>query len=185
MLIVGSFCIMGDWDETPAPPDKHVIKLEPSAAWGIGTHITSRALLTQLPSIISPGMTFLDVGCGSGIPMIAAALLDAEASGFEMDTKAAKVAARNAAYSGVSVQVMTEQWHAGLEGQGSYDIALVNTGDDALLAAVLGHPTLAGKVLTFSDARSSDYPGWNVRQEEGLFRIYTREPENAPHDRSV
>ena len=55
------------------------ILLVPGRAFGTGEHATTRLCLEALERAVSPGSRWLDVGCGSGILGVAAALLGAEA----------------------------------------------------------------------------------------------------------
>lgn len=54
------------------------ILLVPGRAFGTGEHATTRLCLRALEQAVSPGSRWLDVGCGSGILGVAAALLGAE-----------------------------------------------------------------------------------------------------------
>jgi len=85
-----------------------VIEIDPGMAFGTGTHETTSMCMKALEKALagkygecggrgeSAGMKVLDVGCGSGILAIAAALLGAEeALGIEIDTDAVEVAKSN------------------------------------------------------------------------------------------
>src|SRR5215203_67718 len=66
------FIIAPPW-ETLENPEKHVIRIEPSMAFGTGTHETTRLCLRAIEERYLPEMSFLDVGTGTGILAIAAA----------------------------------------------------------------------------------------------------------------
>lgn len=173
MLVVGSFCIMGDWDRAPPPEDKHIIRLEPSPAWGIGTHISTRLLLEELPGLIQPGMSFLDIGCGAGIPMIAAAKLGAKASGYEMNEEAAAVASRNANNSDVVCEIINTRWTCGVKLEPTYDLVYVNTGIDDLVREVLDCPGLARVVITHAEILIY-HNAWDLTTQTGALKVFTR-----------
>ena len=60
-------------------------------AFGTGTHETTRLCLELLEKYLKPGMSLLDVGCGSGILSVAGLLLGAEkAVGVDIDALAVK-----------------------------------------------------------------------------------------------
>ena len=75
-----------------------VIELDPGMAFGTGTHETTSLCLRFMEEYVKPGVKVLDVGCGSGILSIAAALLQAsEVLGVEIDPVAVDVARENIA----------------------------------------------------------------------------------------
>jgi ribosomal protein L11 methyltransferase len=71
------FIIAPPW-EKPENPQKFVICIEPSMAFGTGTHETTRLCVKAIEENFQSQMTFLDVGTGTGILAIAAAKLAAE-----------------------------------------------------------------------------------------------------------
>ena len=66
------------WEPFEAKPGDLVIELDPGMAFGCGTHPTTAMCLRLLERYVRPGMVVMDVGTGSGILAIAAALLGAE-----------------------------------------------------------------------------------------------------------
>jgi ribosomal protein L11 methyltransferase len=84
------------WREYSAEPGDVVIELDPGMAFGTGTHPTTALCIEMIESHLKPGDTFLDVGTGSGILMIAAAKLGAEmVCGVDKDEVAVDVAKKN------------------------------------------------------------------------------------------
>ncbi len=85
------------WEEyTDNGSGRKVITIDPGAAFGTGTHATTRLCLELLEKHMSGG-TVLDIGTGSGILGIGAALLGAErVIGVDIDETAVKVARENA-----------------------------------------------------------------------------------------
>ncbi|MEG1536708.1 MAG: 50S ribosomal protein L11 methyltransferase [Clostridiales bacterium] len=62
------------------------IVVNPGQAFGTGDHATTAMVLEFLEELVTPGMTVLDVGCGSGILAIAALKLGAKAAyGVDID----------------------------------------------------------------------------------------------------
>ena len=90
------------------PEDTLVVELDPGAAFGTGTHHTTRLCITQLKKYMQPGQSVLDVGCGSGILSIIALLLGAkEASATDVDVHAVEAALENAGVNGIQSDVYT------------------------------------------------------------------------------
>lgn len=81
--------------------EKIVIRIEPSMAFGTGTHETTRLCLQAIEEIYAPEHSFLDVGTGTGILAIAAAKLHIPNSKFQIvgcdtDEDSIKIAKENA-----------------------------------------------------------------------------------------
>lgn len=90
------------WIDDYDSGDRVVLNIEPGAAFGTGTHETTRLCLETLDKIIKEGDTVLDIGCGSGILSIASMLLGAsEGFGVDIDPLAVKTAAENGKMNGL------------------------------------------------------------------------------------
>jgi ribosomal protein L11 methyltransferase len=74
--VTDKFIIAPMW-ETVENTDKIIIRIEPSMAFGTGTHETTRLCLQAIEQYYN-GESFLDVGTGTGILAIAAAKLKSE-----------------------------------------------------------------------------------------------------------
>ena len=84
------------WIDDYDSGNRAVLNIEPGAAFGTGTHETTRLCLETLDKIIKDGDTVLDIGCGSGILAIASMLLGAkEGFGVDIDSLAVKTAKEN------------------------------------------------------------------------------------------
>ena len=84
------------WREYPSRKNDLIIELDPGMAFGTGTHPTTALCLELIEKYLVPGDAILDVGTGSGILMIAAALLGAECvHGLDKDELAVEVASAN------------------------------------------------------------------------------------------
>lgn len=66
------FIVAPVWSEIE-PTEKFIIRIEPSMAFGTGTHETTRLCLRAIEENYSPEMSFLDVGTGTGILAVGAA----------------------------------------------------------------------------------------------------------------
>ena len=77
MQIGSRLVVVPPWHDHVLTNNKFNIVLDPGLAFGTGHHPTTRMCLEQIETVIKPGMAVLDLGVGSGILSIAAALLGA------------------------------------------------------------------------------------------------------------
>jgi ribosomal protein L11 methyltransferase len=68
--------ILPAWLENPFP-ERLAVKIDPSMAFGTGTHPSTQLSLDYIDEYLKPGQDMIDVGCGSGILSIAAKHLGA------------------------------------------------------------------------------------------------------------
>ncbi len=79
------------WLDPPPHPGRHLIRLDPGMAFGTGMHPTTQLCLESLEMRLAmgggepPAATLADVGCGSGILSLAAAVLGVKQV-FAVDT---------------------------------------------------------------------------------------------------
>jgi ribosomal protein L11 methyltransferase len=72
------FTIVPTWEEyTPVNSDELIIELDPGMAFGTGTHPTTVMSIQALERTVTNDDTVIDVGTGSGVLSIAAAMLGA------------------------------------------------------------------------------------------------------------
>ena len=92
------------WEAVTPAPGQKVLTLDPGIAFGTGQHPTTRACLDAIDAFAAENAdrTFLDVGCGSGILSIAAALEGfRDVRGFDNDPDAVRNANENAEANGL------------------------------------------------------------------------------------
>ena len=94
------FIIAATWAEIENT-EKIIIRIEPSMAFGTGTHETTQLCLKAIEENYKPDETFLDVGTGTGILAIAAYKFQVQSSKFQIagcdtDEEAVKIARENA-----------------------------------------------------------------------------------------
>jgi ribosomal protein L11 methyltransferase len=95
------FIIAPSW-ETVETSEKIVIRIEPSMAFGTGTHETTRLCLRAIEENYDGAVSFLDVGTGTGILAIAAAKsqnpdFKSQIVACDTDEDSIKIARENAA----------------------------------------------------------------------------------------
>ncbi|ARF18734.1 50S ribosomal protein L11 methyltransferase [Sporosarcina sp. P3] len=95
------FTIVPTWEEyTPVESDELLIELDPGMAFGTGTHPTTVLCLQALEKYLEPDQTIVDVGTGSGVLAIGAALLGAKhITALDLDEVAVRAAQENVAYN--------------------------------------------------------------------------------------
>ncbi len=122
----------------PHTTDRIPIYLDPGMAFGTGAHPSTRLCLQALEQVVRPGDTVIDVGCGSGILSIAAALFGAAlVVGCDTDEQAVAASRRCAELNGVDdrVEILRGGWNAVADrraGEASADVMVAN-----ILAPVL------------------------------------------------
>ena len=117
----GPFTIRAPWHE-PGPGVDLVI--DPGHSFGSGSHPSTRLAIEALALLVEPGMHVVDLGSGSGVLAIAAALLGARATAIDIDPGSSATITANAERNGVAARVETS----------TADIATVSTcGDLAVL----------------------------------------------------
>ncbi len=85
----GRFIIAPPWDMPAADVDATVIVIEPSMGFGTGHHATTRMCLRLLTDLEVSDLTVLDLGTGSGVLTMAAALSGARrVVGIDVDVDA-------------------------------------------------------------------------------------------------
>ena len=136
------------WEPMPATPNGEIVlTLDPGMAFGTGKHETTKACLRYIDEIAAGSrqaadggrLSFLDMGCGSGILSIAAAKLGfAPVAGFDIDEEAVQASKENAEINGVTVEYRTFAL-----GQGAVTL------DESIEAAKGLYPDLAlqGRVM--------------------------------------
>lgn len=104
------FVIRPIWEAYDPQAADLVISLDPGMAFGTGTHSTTRLCLMSLEALMKPGLSVLDLGCGSGILAIAAAKMGAsKVLAIDIDPIAAKITDENAAVNNVADQIVAQQ----------------------------------------------------------------------------
>lgn len=100
------FLIAPPWSEIADAVERLVIRIEPGMAFGTGTHETTRLCLSAIEKYFWGG-SFLDVGTGTGILAIAAALVNTRAriEACDTDADAILIARENAQINNVAERI--------------------------------------------------------------------------------
>ncbi|AZV44448.1 MULTISPECIES: 50S ribosomal protein L11 methyltransferase [Peribacillus] len=122
------FTIVPTWEEyEPVSSDELIIELDPGMAFGTGTHPTTVMCIQALERTVQKGDLVVDVGTGSGVLSIAAALLEAkQVQALDLDEVAVRSANINVKLNKVQERVHVSQGNLldGVEEQA--DIVVAN-----------------------------------------------------------
>lgn len=101
------FTIVPTWEDyTPVSTDELIIELDPGMAFGTGTHPTTVMCLQALEKVVKKGDSVIDVGTGSGVLSIGAAMLGAsKVHALDLDEVAVTAAKENVELNKVSNKV--------------------------------------------------------------------------------
>lgn len=127
-LVGERFFLVPAWRDDPTPPGRLRLEFQTGMACGTGWHPATQLALEALERQVQPGATVLDVGAGSGILSMAAALLDADRV-FACDIDPAAVAAA----SGRCRQACFFVGSARSVRSGSIDVLVANINAEALI----------------------------------------------------
>ena len=115
------------WEPYEPQDGDRIIQMDPGMAFGAGTHETTGLCLSLLEEYIRPGMRVMDVGTGSGILAIGAALLDAsDVLAIDIDPVAVKVARENVSQNGLENNIRVMEGDLVRDVQDTFDLCLAN-----------------------------------------------------------
>ena len=140
--------IVPTWHEPPEPGAINIV-LDPGAAFGTGSHPTTRLCLAWLERNIRAGQSVIDYGCGSGILAIAALKLGAaSAIATDVDPLALEAARYNSGRNGVALAVVDAK--TAIEGRAHVTIANILANPLRMLAPILASHTAPGGWIALS-----------------------------------
>ncbi len=168
----GRIVVVPSWIDHQEAPGQVVVRVDPGQAFGTGHHETTRLCLLSLDEHVKAGVSFLDVGTGSGILSMAAIVLGGRRGlALDIDPAAVEVSVANLREAGLADGV---EVRAGTleEGHGAvYDVVVANIFADPIIemAPALAAAVAPGGMLITSGLLGSD--GFRVAaalEQEGL-----------------
>jgi ribosomal protein L11 methyltransferase len=119
------------WVAHALAPGQAEVVIDPGQAFGTGTHPSTRLALEwidRLAGELRPGARVLDVGTGSGVLALAAAVLSAPTRvvAFDLDPVAAREARENAARNGCAARVSVLAGSLDAIGDPPFDLVVAN-----------------------------------------------------------
>ncbi|MCG1022322.1 50S ribosomal protein L11 methyltransferase [Sutcliffiella horikoshii] len=122
------FTIVPTWETyEPVSSDEKIIELDPGMAFGTGTHPTTVLCIQAIERTVKPQDKVIDVGTGSGVLSIAAAMLDAkEVLALDLDDVAVESAKLNIKLNKVHPTVAVKQNNLLKNVEGPVDVVVAN-----------------------------------------------------------
>lgn len=140
--------IVPTWHEAPDRDAVNIV-LDPGAAFGTGSHPTTRLVLAWLEREVRGDEAVLDYGCGSGILAIAAMKLGAaRAVAVDIDPLALEAARYNASANAVAVEALAADAPLALEAD--LTVANILANPLRMLAPLLASHTRPGGRIALS-----------------------------------
>lgn len=132
----GRLVVVPAWQEPPnwVGADDVVLSIDPGRAFGSGAHPTTRMCLAELDRLVEPESAVADVGSGSGVLAVAAAVQGAAlVAAIDVDPEAVRATAENAERNGVSAVVAPSTTPASELEAGAYDLVVANIASGTLV----------------------------------------------------
>jgi ribosomal protein L11 methyltransferase len=125
----GRLVVVPAWQDPPGwvGADDVVLSIDPGRAFGSGAHPTTRMCLAELERLVEPASAVADVGTGSGVLAVAAAVHGAAlVVAVDVDPEAVRATAENAERNRVSEVVAVSTTPASELEPAAYDLVVAN-----------------------------------------------------------
>lgn len=121
------FVIKPSWEKYEVEEGDVVLDLDPGMAFGTGTHPTTFMCLENLEDLVHPDTQVFDVGTGSGILAMAAAMLGAtDIRAVDIDGRAVRAARSNIRKAGLEDRIQVKQGDLLQGTDGKADLIVAN-----------------------------------------------------------
>lgn len=133
--VTDGLTVVPQWIEYNSRDHEQVVLLDPGAAFGTGTHETTKLCLSMLDRLVKKDTSILDIGTGSGILAITGLLLGAKsAEAIDIDPLSIKAAVENAKLNGVDDRLTVKLGNLLDQVHGQYDIITANIVADVIIS---------------------------------------------------
>ncbi|MBD5178980.1 MAG: 50S ribosomal protein L11 methyltransferase [Bacteroidales bacterium] len=161
-IVVGDRCVIHSSFHTDVPSAEYDIVIDPKMAFGTGHHATTSQVISALLDLDLTGKTVIDMGSGTGILAILAAMRGAaKVSAIEIDTPAWENALENLALNGVEQRVAMLNGDASLLPEvAKADVFLANINRNIITADLAAYVDACnpGAEIIFSGFYEADIP---------------------------
>lgn len=164
----GRLVVHPPWIEPVLEDGQLAVSIDPGASFGHGAHPTTALLLDEVSRRVSGGERVLDVGCGSGVLGIAAAVCGSTRTvGIDIDPAAVEATITNAVVNNVEVEVSLTPL---ADVTGTFDIVFANMLAPALasLANDLRRVSAGGVLLVSGLLIGQSVPGLDIKPLDEL-----------------
>lgn len=160
-IVVGDRCVVHSSFHTDIPKVEYDIVIDPKMAFGTGHHATTSLMLDRLLGMDLEGKSLIDMGTGTGILAILAAMRGARpVTGIEIDPFAQVNAVENVALNGHPEITMIAGDASALETLKPADVFLANINRNVILADIKSYVSALknGGVIFLSGFYTEDIP---------------------------
>ncbi len=158
-ILIEDKCVIHSTFHKDVPKAKYDIVIDPKMAFGTGHHSTTSLILRYLLSLELQGKYVIDMGTGTGILAILAAMRGAIASGIEIDEGAYENALENVKLNGVDVKILLGD-ASRLTDVDIADLFIANINRNIILADMANYckAMKSGSTMILSGFYESDIP---------------------------
>lgn len=128
-----NFLVKPTWQEAAYREGLLVLEIDPGMAFGTGTHPTTSLCLEAMEEYVGQKQMVFDIGTGSGILSVAAALLGAKVQAADIDPMAVKIAGENVRINQVEDKVSIKTGNLGEAFTGQADVVIANIIADVII----------------------------------------------------
>ncbi|WP_068449072.1 50S ribosomal protein L11 methyltransferase [Caviibacter abscessus] len=180
---IGSKIVINpSWIDYDAQNNEIVINIDPSMAFGTGTHETTSLCIDLIEKYVKTSDDVLDIGCGSGILMLVSKKLGAKSvTGIDIDKNCFDVVNNNFEKNGIKNDYEIIIGNLVDKIENKYNLVVSNILTDVLelLLVDILKVLKKGSIVIFSGIlKEKEYKILNQTQEKGLKLIDKKEKNN-------
>jgi Ribosomal protein L11 methylase len=180
-IVIGDDCVIHSSFHTDVPKAKYDILIDPKMSFGTGHHETTSLIIGELIKMNVAGKSLLDMGCGTGVLAILAAMKGAQPiTAIDIDEWAYDNTVENIRLNGYP-DIEVAKGGAELLASRKFDIILANINRNILLNDMKHYATClsSGGQLLMSGFYKTDMPAIEAEAtENGLTFIKFEEKNN-------